>query len=151
MPFIGRQPWNFHIFIRFFFFLFFFQLLVTCEAVNNCSGSGRCVRVNTCDCNSGFKGSPDCSEGWLSCELCCWSRSKLNWFNYNALNTRNAGDVCFRSLPPWPWQRLQRYPLVTLRRYRWSFWGVSHLRVLSGYEGNFNCSVFCLRYYICIL
>ncbi|XP_078355806.1 uncharacterized protein LOC144640574 [Oculina patagonica] len=39
---------------------------VTCEAVNNCSGHGRCSKVNTCDCESGFKGSLDCSK--VSCE-----------------------------------------------------------------------------------
>ncbi|KAL9963567.1 hypothetical protein ACROYT_G027089 [Oculina patagonica] len=38
----------------------------TCEAVNNCSGHGRCSEVNTCDCESGFKGSLDCSK--VSCE-----------------------------------------------------------------------------------
>ena len=68
MPFLGDSPKFFVvvvvIFLFFVFvFVFFFQLLVTCEAVNNCSGNGKCVRVNTCDCKSGFKGSPDCSEG----------------------------------------------------------------------------------------
>ena len=65
VPFFGRLL-KFAYFYSFFFFVFVFfsfQLLVTCEAVNNCSGSGKCVRVNTCDCKSGFKGSPDCSEG----------------------------------------------------------------------------------------
>ena len=75
--------------------------------MNNCSGSGRCVRVNTCDCKSGFKGSPDCSEGWLSCELCCWPRSKLNWFNDNPLNARNAGQFVSDLFNHDPGYRLQ--------------------------------------------
>jgi len=39
---------------------------VTCEAVNNCSGHGKCSKVNTCECESGYKGSLDCSS--VSCE-----------------------------------------------------------------------------------
>ncbi|XP_068683141.1 uncharacterized protein [Montipora foliosa] len=38
---------------------------VTCEAVNNCSGHGKCSKVNTCECKSRFKGL-DCSS--VSCE-----------------------------------------------------------------------------------
>ena len=47
----------------------FFSFVVTCEAVNNCSGHGRCSEVNTCDCDSGFKGSLDCSLGLFSCSF----------------------------------------------------------------------------------
>ena len=38
-------------------------VVVTCEAVNNCSGHGKCSKVNTCECGSGFKASLDCSTG----------------------------------------------------------------------------------------
>ena len=43
-----------------------FFVIVTCEAVNNCSGHGNCSKVNTCECESGFKGSLDCLSGLFS-------------------------------------------------------------------------------------
>ena len=47
-----------------------FVVSVTCEAVNNCSKHGSCIEVNTCDCDSGFKGSLDCSTGLFPTSVC---------------------------------------------------------------------------------